>query len=159
MVTTMHERATGATPPPDAKTAGPKPRDTQSSAEAPHDPPLFDAVQADWANLLRAAQHYFAVRRDLARSQMQMALWQVMAGVVAGVLALTAVSTAMVLVLLGATHGLAEVFGGRLWAGELVVGIVVVSLVLMGTTQNIQRLRSRWHQQTMAKYEHHERRQ
>ena len=55
--------------------------------------------------------------------------------------------TAVVLVLVGAADGFAQLFGGRWWLGALVVGVGTLVLLALGVFIGMRTWQSRWRQQ------------
>ena len=73
-----------------------------------------------------------------------------MVGLTAGV---GLIVTATVLVLVGAAHGFALLFGGRWWLGALVVGGGTLALLVLGIIIGMRTWQSRWRQQKVQQYD------
>ncbi len=82
------------------------------------------------AEMRAFAAHYSAARIDRLRLSMRDAAMTGAGLIVAGILAGAAGVVAIVLVLEGLTDGLTLLLDGRVWAAELIVGVVV--LVILG---------------------------
>ena len=73
---------------------------------------------------------------------------------VMGLVALwAAIATGVVLTLLGAAYGFAALFGGRLWAGTLLAGILTLALLALGTWAGIAIMTRSSRTKTVEKYE------
>jgi uncharacterized membrane protein len=97
--------------------------------------------------------HFVSAKIDgFVLSARQLALWAVL-----GVVGLTAVVglvvTAIVLVLVGAADGFAQLFGGRWWLGALVVGGGILVLLVLGIFVGMRTWQSRWRQQKVQQYD------
>jgi uncharacterized membrane protein len=118
-----------------------------SPAEALH------RLQQQLGELQAYVTHFVNAKIDAyVLSARQLALW-----VVLGVLALSAgvglIVTAIVLVLVGAAHGFALLFGGRWWLGALAVGGATLALLALCIIIGVRTWQSRWRQQKVQQYE------
>lgn len=111
-------------------------------------PELLEYLRQQWA--ARTDRAFFGVRR-----------WLVLA--VASAMALLALAawvvTAVVLLLTGATGGLAEVLQGRLWLASLIVGAAALALVIMAVAVLYGAWQAASKQRTKRKYELRQREQ
>jgi len=90
--------------------------------------------------------HFVSAKIDgLVLSARQLALWAAL-GVVGLTAAVGLVVTAVVLVLVGAADGFAQLFGGRWWLGALVVGGGTLVLLALGIFIGMRTWQSRWRQ-------------
>jgi hypothetical protein len=97
--------------------------------------------------------HFVSAKIDgLVLSARQLALWAVV-GVVGLTAAMGLVVTAVVLVLVGAADGFAQLFGGRWWLGALVVGGGILVLLALGIFIGMRTWQSRWRQQKVQQYD------
>jgi len=101
-------------------------RETEAATQA------VEAIPRLISELRDQVLYYAAVRIDLWRAGARRAVFLVILAATALIVAIAAVVTAVVLVLMGAAHGLGEVFGGRYWLGDLVVGIGAVGVLCLG---------------------------
>ena len=103
--------------------------------------------------------HFVSAKIDgFVLSARQLALW-----VVLGVVGLTAgvglIVTAVVLVLVGAAHGCALLFGGQWWLGALVVGGGTLALLALCIIIGMRTWQSGWRQQKVQQYDERQLRQ
>ena len=118
-----------------------------SPAEALH------RLQQQFGELQAYVTHFVSAKIDgFVLSARQLALWIVlgMVGLTAGV---GLIVTATVLVLVGAAHGFALLFGGRWWLGALVVGGGTLALLVLGIIIGMRTWQSRWRQQKVQQYD------
>lgn len=94
-------------------------------AEAPSWTPLF----RDFELIGAMISHYAAARTDALLVRARGLMIRVAISVVALLLVMTTLVGAVVLGLLGLAGGLAAVAGGRMWVGQLVVGLSVCTVV------------------------------
>jgi uncharacterized membrane protein len=118
-----------------------------SPAEALH------CLQQQFGELQAYVTHFVSATIDgFVLSARQLVLW-----VVLGVVGLTAVVglivTAIVLVLVGAAHGFALLFGGRWWLGALIVGGGTLALLALCIIIGMRTWQSRWRQQKVQQYD------
>jgi hypothetical protein len=97
--------------------------------------------------------HFVSAKIDgFVLSARQLALWAAL-GVVGLTAAVGLVVTAVVLVLVGAAHGFALLFGGRWWLGELVVGGGTLVLLTLCIIIGMRTWQSRWRHQKVQQYD------
>ncbi len=96
------------------------------SPEGPAGESPVEALGKHLAVLADSLSYFLSVRADRVKLRIRRALWWAIAGAVGLVAGATALVVAVVLLLSGIAHGLAALLGGRLWAGELLVGFVVL---------------------------------
>src|SRR5919197_4255851 len=97
--------------------------------------------------------HFVSAKIDgFILSARQLALW-VALGVVGLTAAVGLVVTAIVLVLIGAANGFAQLFGGRWWLGALVVGVGTLVVLALGIFIGMRIWQSRWRQQKVQQYD------
>lgn len=138
-----------------------QPRFNDQSLKEPG-PPEDDPVarlRLQIPELLEYLRQQWAARTD--RALLGMRRWLVLA--VAGAMALLALAawvvTAVVLLLTGATGGLAEVLQGRLWLASLIVGAAALSLVIIAVVVLYGVWQAASKQRTQHKYELRQREQ
>ena len=118
-----------------------------SPAEALH------RLQQQVGELQAYLTHFVSAKIDgLVLSARQLALWAVV-GVVGLTAAVGLVVTAVVLVLVGAADGFAQLFGGRWWLGALVVGGGTLVFLALGIFIGMRTWQSRWRQQKVQQYD------
>jgi len=97
--------------------------------------------------------HFVSAKIDgFVLSARQLALWAAL-GIVGLTAAVGLVVTAVVLVLVGAADGFAQLFGGRWWLGALVVGGGTLGLLALGIFIGMRTWQSRWRQQKVQQYD------
>ena len=110
-------------------------------------------LQQQVGELQAYATHFVSAKIDgLVLSARQLALWAAL-GVVGLTAAVGLVVTAVVLVLVGAADGFAQLFGGRWWLGALVVGVGTLVVLALGIFIGMRTLQSRWRQQKVQQYD------
>src|SRR5262245_791374 len=97
-------------------------RDYQAASQAVHLIPQLLAQLRD------RALYYVSLRMGLLRARARSALWLVIIAAVMLVIVVAALVTSVVLLLIGASNGLGELFGGRYWLGDMIVGAGAVAL-------------------------------
>lgn len=136
--------------------AGPPPGDAANGAARP-DP--LAGVQESFAALMLYAAHYFAALRDLAITRVRLAVFWGVVGMLVLFAAATAAIVAVTLVLCGIALGLADLLGGRLWAGALITGSVFLAGCGVAAVVSYRWMISQWHGQMAAKYEQYQERE
>ena len=114
---------------------------------------------------IRAAQELLAYVRLLISATLDR--WKLSAlmlvlyaalGVFAAAAGVAIVTTSVVLLLVGAAHGLGAALGGREWLGDLIVGFILLAVLTLGITSFLERFmvasRKRTHQKYEAKHQH-----
>jgi uncharacterized membrane protein len=110
-------------------------------------------LQQQIGELQAYVAHFVSAKIDgLVLSVRQLALW-IALGVVGLTAAVGLVVTAVVLVLLGAADGFAQLFGGRWWAGALLVGVGILALLVVGILIGVRTWQGRWRQQKVQQYD------
>ncbi|MCC6424046.1 MAG: phage holin family protein [Phycisphaerales bacterium] len=99
------------------------------------------------------ASYFVSARWD----GVKLSIRQVVLYTILGLLGLCVIAaflaTAVVLLLDGVAGGLGVLFGGRLWLGNLVVGVVILGLLAGGTILGMKRFKAKSRQKTVEKYE------
>jgi hypothetical protein len=72
----------------------------------------------------------------------------------AGIVALGALVTAVVMTLSGAASGIAELLDGRLWAGQLIVGLSVLLITALTIFFGLRSVMGSSRSAMIKKYEH-----
>lgn len=136
-----------------------QPRFTDDSLKGPPEDDPVARLGLQFSELQAYVRQQWAARTDRAL----LGLRRLAVLAVAGILALTAaaawVVTGVVLVLAGATGGLATVFDGRLWLAGLIVGTSALALVAVGVAVMYGAWQAASKQSTRAKYEKRRRQQ
>ncbi len=116
-------------------------------------------VEAQFSELLAYVAYYLAAERDLAKWRLRAVVWRVVLLLGAGLAAVSVVVTAAVFVVHGSAQGLGVLLGDRPWAGELIVGLGVFLTLAVSRSLAFSRVRRRWREKIMAKYETYRQRQ
>lgn len=127
----------------------PRSADAPSKCEKSHP---WDPVMKDLGALQSYAQHYLQTRADAVKHKLrQMAIWAVL-GLVAAVAGVAALATAVVLLLQGMVDGLSVLLGDRPWAGELIVGGVILGGLGAGLLALRGRMNRKSYERTKENY-------
>jgi hypothetical protein len=125
----------------------------RSAGSGPRGPHPLEPLLADLASLRSYLAHYVAARKDaLTAAARRAVLWAVI-GIAAALVGMTILVTAVVLLVMGIMDGLTVVFGGRLWAGELVTAVGLLTLVGLGGWIGISKWITNSRRRTMEHYE------
>jgi len=160
MISVHRQTRTGADP--SASRAAPSSDSPEAAPSAATEEPLaslLDPLKADLADLSLSAAHYVSATRDLIVSKVRSTFLELAALLAGACILLSAVVTAVVFILQGISLLLTDAFGGRLWAGQLLTGTLVLmacGLVAIVLTQGWNR---NWHQRVMAKYGYYKQRE
>ncbi len=147
------EDPTKFTPPP----AGGRGRfdDPVDAAEERPNPAVesFHRLKRDLDELKEYGSLYIATRIDgIKRTVRNIGLYAAV-----GVLGLIAggalVATAVGLIVVGIANLLSELFGGRVWLGNMATGILILAILAGGVWFMMNKLTGTWRSQTMKKYE------
>jgi hypothetical protein len=118
------------------------------------EPSPLDGITRELVQLRVLIQNYLAARRDIIAASLRQTATRIVLGVALGIPALAMIVTASVLAITGLAEVIGVAFGGRMWAGNLIVGWTLVVLVVAGAFF----LTSRWsraaRQRTVERYEH-----
>jgi hypothetical protein len=126
---------------------------TTPGEQEPSPAEAFRRLQKQVEELQAYFTHFVSAKVDSAVfSARRLAVWTVL-GVV-GLIALAAlIVTAIVLALNGVAHGLAVLFAGRLWLGQLVVGGGILILLVLSILIGVRTWQTRWRQQKVQQYD------
>jgi uncharacterized membrane protein len=122
----------------------------QSGYEPPR--PL-DGVMGQVRELVEHARLYVEARKDMMRATVRNLIVKVVLAVVAAIAGLTLVIVAVVQLMSGAARGLGVLFGERYWLGELVAGLAVFLVLLVGAFVGVKLLTKSARKRTIKKYE------
>jgi hypothetical protein len=143
-----HARA-DATAEPDGRSEGHNP------AVGPH--PL-EPLMAHLAQLRRHAELYVEATADSLRLTVRQTALRAVLAVLGLVVGAALLVTASVLTLNGVAGGIAAALGGRIWAGQLITGLVLLIGVALACWLGIRRITATSRRKTIEKYErrHHD---
>jgi hypothetical protein len=97
--------------------------------------------------------HYLAARKDLWGLHSSKLVWNLAAGVLAGVVGISLAAVAAGRLLAGVAGGLTMLLGGRAWAGDLLAGILVLASAGIGFFFIRKRAESARRRKLFEKYE------
>lgn len=99
------------------------------------------------------ARHFVEAKLDSARLSIRKAVVWTALGLLGAVAGGTILVTAAVLVTVGAAEGVAALLGGRMWAGNLIIGTLILAGVALGAWMMARRIMNSSRQETMERYE------
>jgi hypothetical protein len=138
------------------------PGDSSAGQTDPRDLPPAEALGAAFGKLRELREYfayYLAAKRDLLKLTLRQTAIRAAIGLV-GLIALTAiVVTASVLLCVGLAQLVSTWCGGRAWAGNLVVGVLLLALLAGGMIFGARYLSGMWRKQTVQNYELRRKRQ
>lgn len=114
---------------------------------------LFARILAQAEQIVQNARDYVGVRKDEAIATGRSVAIKVTLGLLAAVVGLFAIGTATVISLTGLARGLGQLFGDRLWLGEITVGVGFLSAVGGGVWWMLMKWKRAARQRTVQKYE------
>ncbi|HWP40085.1 MAG TPA: hypothetical protein VNL70_04110 [Tepidisphaeraceae bacterium] len=127
-------------------------------ADRPEQP--TQAMRQAIAQLMEAreyALYFLAAKLDACKLSVRKALIWMAVGAIALLVGAAILVTASALAVLGLAHAVAILLGGqagpRLWAGNLIVGSLLIAVVALGVWLSITRLLERSRKQTVDRYE------
>lgn len=97
--------------------------------------------------------YYISARKDAAGARFRSLLARAALGILALLMAMAVVGTSTWLLLTGLAHGLGILFGGRIWLGYAVMGLVILVATGTGTWLGIRYWKRSALQATREKYE------
>ncbi len=113
----------------------------------------FHALKQDAAEFKEYAAYYVAAKTDAVKQKIRSIILYAALGILALLAGGAVLVTGGVLLVLGIGHGLAELFGGRLWLGELVAGVVVLGAMGLMTMVMIKKMTHGWKAALHKKYD------
>src|ERR1700679_2100928 len=101
------------------------PSSNGSAADASAAKAFADAM-ARLAQIREYISYYLAIKADALRLSLRSAVFYAVLGLMGLLAGGAAIVGAVALLLLGAAHGIGVMLGGRIWLGDLIVGIVIL---------------------------------
>lgn len=115
---------------------------TSASDQEPSVQEALSLLQQQLGELSAFASHYVSAKMDgLKLSGRNIAIWAMM-GALAGIILISMIVVAVVLLLMGCAAGLGAVLGGTPWLGQIAVGLgllVLFAIAILIGTRRIQR--------------------
>jgi len=124
--------------------------------EDPGDLPPSDAFKAATrriGELLEYVRQYVSAQADLARAQVRRIVVLAVLGAVALLAFATIIATLVVMFCRGLSDLLAQALGGRAWAGDLIVSIGFISLIVLGAWLGLGAVHRKQLKNTVNRYE------
>ena len=122
-------------------------------------PEAFDRLLKQVAELREYITYFVSAKTDSVKLSVQQVLMWVVLGFV-GVIALSSLlATVMVLLLTGLAEGLTVVFGGRIWLGNIVAGLLTLAILGLGSFIWVRKWRKSSRMRTIQRYEQQQRQQ
>lgn len=106
------------------------------------------------AELREYFSYFLAAKVDGLRLSVRSAGIYAALGIMGFVAVSALITTAVVLLLVGAATGLGWLFGGMLWLGSIVVALLVLGAFGLGGYLALSRLNRNFRKKTVEKYEH-----
>jgi len=124
-------------------------------ADEAHDSPgeAVHAAMRHLAEIREYAAHFVAAKFDSAKAGVRRVGLFIAIGILGLAGAAALVGAAVVLALVGAANGIGAALGGRVWAGQLIVGLGLVIAVGVVAMLGLRMLNNSWRRQTEKKYE------
>jgi hypothetical protein len=129
---------------------------TTANDESETPPPPADSFRQAMeqvGELKEYASHFLAAKIDGVKLSARKAAIYGALGVIALLAASTMLVTAVVLLLYGLAQAIAALLGGRMWAGNLIVGILVLSVTGVGAWLFVRRIFNASRKATVDRYE------
>jgi hypothetical protein len=119
----------------------------------------FRVVLDRIAELRTYAAYYIGVQLDRLKLTIRQIVLLAVLGVIALLIAAGAAVTAVVLLLQGIAGGLAVLCGNRPWLGDLLCGVLVLGIIVIGLWVGLKNVTRTSRNATVAKYEREQTRQ
>jgi len=134
----------------------------ESSAEDPGDLPPPDAFKAAigrLSELLEYARQYYAAQVDLLRLRLRRMIVLAALALVALLAGATLIVTLVVMACRGLSDLIAQALGGRVWAGELIVSVGTISILIVGCWLALRSMSRKSMKDAVNRYEQRRRQQ
>jgi membrane protein implicated in regulation of membrane protease activity len=122
--------------------------------ESHDEPNPLQPLLAHLAEMREYVSYYLATSADSVKLSIRNTVLYAVLGLLALVVGAAMLITAAVLVLSGIADGLTRLLDGHAWAGQLITGLVVLTLAALLSWFGIKRLMNSSRQKTIDKYEH-----
>jgi hypothetical protein len=133
---------------------GPTPGHTRPDPDKPN--PAVDAfnrIKCDLDELKEYGSYFLAARIDGIKQSIRNVGLYAALGLLGLIIAGAILATAAGLIVVGIGQALGALFGGRLWLGYLVTGVVILAVVGIGAWMLTRKLTGAWRSSTIKKYE------
>jgi hypothetical protein len=123
------------------------------SGESAPTQPAEQTWSSQFDELSEYLGHYFAARKDLWGLRSSKLVWNLAAGVLAGIVGVSLVAVAVARLIAGVAGGLTLLLGGRAWAGDLLTGVLILASAGIGFFLIRKRAESGRRRRLFEKYE------
>jgi hypothetical protein len=105
------------------------------------------------AELKEYASYFVAAKLDALKLTVRNVGIYAVLGLIGGIVAATMAVVAVVLLLVGAAHGIGAALGGMYWLGDLIIGVFILGLIAVGAVLGLKMLTRSFKKSTVDKYE------
>jgi hypothetical protein len=136
--------------------------DRQTAADGDnHDSPgvAFHEAMAQIGELRGYVSHYLSARLDALKLTVRHAVLWIALAALAMLASLAVVVTAIVILCVGLAQMISAALGGRMWAGNLIVGVVLIGGIVLCIWLGVRKLFAASLSRTVERYERKLRRQ
>lgn len=119
----------------------------------------FRTLSRDLGEMKEYLGYYIAARKDSFVQSLKNAVLYAGLGVIGAIVGSAILITAAVLLVVGIAQGLGLLFGGRMWLGDLVTGVLILGGVGVTIWLLIKKITNNWRSQLVKKYEQRKREQ
>jgi uncharacterized membrane protein len=136
--------------------------ETEDPARAATDTRFTDALRdsaLSAAEIAQYAGHLLATRIDQFKLSIRTLILYAVLGVLGLVAAVSVLAACVVLLFVGAAHGVGTALGGREWLGDLLVSVVVLGAIALGLKVGLGRFKMASRRGTVRKYENRRKQQ
>ena len=124
-----------------------------ASNGTPHEPHPLDGLRAALHEITTYLSYYITVQTDRLMLSTRQSLLYAGLGVLGGITAAAGLVVAVVQILTGVSEGISILLGGRVWAGNLITGAIVIGTTVIAVSVLISRITGSSRRQRMEKYE------
>jgi len=123
--------------------------------DAAHDSPgdAMHAAMHHLGEIREYAAHFVSAKIDSTKASVRRIGLLIAIGILGLVGAAAFVGVAVVLALVGLANAIGAALGGRIWAGQLIVGFGLVIAVVVVAMLGLKMMNNSWRRQTEKKYE------
>jgi hypothetical protein len=137
----------------DPRAAEPNTAQASDDESATAEPNPLAGLLSNLAELREYAALYLATHADSVKLSARQAVLKAAVGVIGLVAAVAIVATAGVLLVTGMANGIALLLGDRLWAGQLITAVVILSVLAGGAYAGLRIVLKSSRNRTVEKYE------
>jgi membrane protein implicated in regulation of membrane protease activity len=132
---------------------------TSASNQEPSVQEALSLLQQQLGELSAYASHYVSAKMDgLKLSGRNIAIWA-MIGALAGIILISMIVVAVVLLLIGCAAGLGVALGGTPWLGQIAVGLGLLALFVIAILIGARRIQRQSRSQKVQDYDERQRQQ